>query len=80
MNRFIASCVPASLLLLPLLAVADTNGPPRVSPGSATTLDTIVVTCSYIRRRRKIYWRRSHIRAPFPSCYARIRMRYAPWP
>src|ERR1035437_5988024 len=39
MNRFIASCVPACLLLLPLLAVADTNGPPRVSSGPATTLD-----------------------------------------
>ena len=50
MNRFVASCVPACLLLLPLLAVADTNGPPRGSSESSTILDTIVVTGSYIRR------------------------------
>ena len=116
MNRFIASCVPACLLLLPLVAVADTNGPPSVSPGPATTLDTIVVTGSYIRRTdtespspvtvlnsdeilkqgfnsladaiRSVTADSSgtiSIKNPRcygwkPSCYARIRMRYAPWP
>jgi iron complex outermembrane receptor protein len=50
MSRLIASCICSSLLLTPLITAAEPQGPPAGSSGSGTTLDTIVVTGSYIRR------------------------------
>ena len=50
MSRLIASCICSGLLLTPLIATAEPQGPPAGSSGSGTTLDTIVVTGSYIRR------------------------------
>ena len=50
MSRLIASCICSGLLLTPLITTAEPQGPPAGSSGSATTLDTIVVTGSYIRR------------------------------
>ncbi len=51
MSRLIASCVSSCLFLAAYnLAVADTQGPPANTTGSDSTLDTIVVTGSYIRR------------------------------
>jgi iron complex outermembrane receptor protein len=50
MSRLIASCICSGLLLTPLITAAEPQGPPAGSPGSGTTLDTIVVTGSYIRR------------------------------
>src|ERR1700675_2812170 len=49
MSRLIASCVSCCFLLTPVLAAPDTQGPPA-GAGSGATLDTIVVTGSYIRR------------------------------
>ncbi|MGO9991848.1 MAG: TonB-dependent receptor domain-containing protein [Steroidobacteraceae bacterium] len=50
MSRVVAGCVSSCLLLIPICAVADTQGPPATNSGSSITLDTIVVTGSYIRR------------------------------
>ncbi len=50
MSRLIASCICSGLLLTPLITAAEPQGPPAGSSGSSTTLDTIVVTGSYIRR------------------------------
>ncbi len=50
MSRLIAGGVACCLPLIPILAAADTNGPPAPSAESTTTLQTIVVTGSYIRR------------------------------
>ena len=50
MNRLAVSGIACCLLLIPILAGADTNGPPPPSAASGATLDTIVVTGSYIRR------------------------------
>jgi iron complex outermembrane recepter protein len=50
MSRLIAGCVSSCFLLTPVLAAPDTQGPPANAAGSGATLDTIVVTGSYIRR------------------------------
>jgi iron complex outermembrane receptor protein len=50
MGRLIASCICSGLLLTPLITAAEPQGPPAGSSGPSTTLDTIVVTGSYIRR------------------------------
>jgi iron complex outermembrane receptor protein len=52
MNRLAASWVPCYLLSIPIAAAAgaDAGGPPRDGSPSASTLETIVVTGSYIRR------------------------------
>jgi iron complex outermembrane recepter protein len=50
MSRLIASCICSGLLLTPLITTGEPQGPPAGSSGSGTTLDTIVVTGSYIRR------------------------------
>jgi iron complex outermembrane receptor protein len=49
MSRLIASCAAFGLSALPVLASAQTQGPPA-SPPADSTLETIVVTGSYIRR------------------------------
>jgi iron complex outermembrane recepter protein len=50
MSRLNASCVSGCLWLIPVIAAADPQGPPPGSTGSGATLETIVVTGSYIRR------------------------------
>jgi iron complex outermembrane recepter protein len=50
MSRLVASCVSSCLSLISMLAAADPQGPPASSTGSGGTLETIVVTGSYIRR------------------------------
>src|ERR1700731_3378672 len=50
MSRLIAGCVSSCFLLTPVVAAPDTQGPPGNAAGSGATLDTIVVTGSYIRR------------------------------
>jgi iron complex outermembrane receptor protein len=50
MSRLIASCVPICLLLVPVLARAQTLGPARGASDSGASLETIVVTGSYLRR------------------------------
>src|ERR1700679_2314251 len=50
MNRLAVSGIACCLLLIPIFAGADTNGPPPPGAPSGGTLDTIVVTGSYIRR------------------------------
>src|ERR1017187_1779352 len=50
MSRLIAGCVSSCFLLTPVIAAADTQVPPANAAGSSATLDTIVVTGSYIRR------------------------------
>jgi iron complex outermembrane receptor protein len=51
MNKRVVGWVCGCLWSLPVLAGADVQGPPAANtPGSPTTLDTIVVTGSYIRR------------------------------
>jgi len=59
MNRLIASWVPGCLLMIPIAGAlvaaapagaADAGGPARGGPQSDATLETIVVTGSYIRR------------------------------
>src|SRR5580693_3198929 len=50
MSRLIAGCVSSCFLMMPVFAAPDTQGPPAGAAGSGATLDTIVVTGSYIRR------------------------------
>src|ERR1700678_4630878 len=50
MNRLAVSGIACCLTLIPILAGADTNGPHPPSAASGATLDTILVTGSYIRR------------------------------
>src|ERR1700688_2014593 len=58
MNRLVASWVPGCLMMIPIVAAvagapaaaADANGPTRGGSQSDATLETIVVTGSYIRR------------------------------
>jgi iron complex outermembrane recepter protein len=59
MNRLVASWVPGCLLMIPIAGAlaaagpagaADANGPPRGGAQPEATLETIVVTGSYIRR------------------------------
>src|ERR1700722_6044095 len=50
MSRLIAGCVSTCFLMMPVFAAPDTQGPPPGAAGSGATLDTIVVTGSYIRR------------------------------
>ena len=49
MSKLIASCAAFGLSAMPILALAQTQGPPKGAPAD-DTLDTIVVTGSYIRR------------------------------
>ncbi len=62
MSRLVVSCVASCLLLSSICAVAepagDPQGPPSSSAGSNSTLETITVTGSYIRR--------SNIEGPSP--------------
>src|ERR1700724_1397873 len=50
MSRLIASCLPICLLLVPILDRAQTVGPARGASDSGASLETIVVTGSYLRR------------------------------
>jgi iron complex outermembrane receptor protein len=50
MSRLVAGCLFSCVLLSATCAAADAQGPPAASSESAYTLDTIVVTGSYIRR------------------------------
>jgi iron complex outermembrane recepter protein len=50
MSRLVASCVSSCLFLIPVFTWSDTQGPTSDSSGSGATLETIVVTGSYIRR------------------------------
>jgi iron complex outermembrane recepter protein len=50
MRRVIASCLSSCLLSMPIFAAADPQGPPASGTGPTATLDTIVVTGSYIHR------------------------------
>jgi iron complex outermembrane receptor protein len=50
MSRLIVACISSSFLAVPVLAGPDIQGPPVSGAGDSATLDTIVVTGSYIRR------------------------------
>jgi iron complex outermembrane recepter protein len=52
MTRLFGGCASSCVFLLPILAIAgpDPQGPPASSQGTSSTLETIVVTGSYIRR------------------------------
>jgi len=50
MSRLIAGCLPICLLFVPILARAQNVGPARGASDSGASLETIVVTGSYLRR------------------------------
>src|SRR3984893_1143383 len=50
MSRLIASYLPICLLFVPIMAPAQTVGPTRGTSHSGASLETIVVTGSYLRR------------------------------
>lgn len=50
MNRHVVDCFACCLLLSPIAAMADTTGPSREASIPSPTLETVVVTGSYIRR------------------------------
>ncbi|HWS65042.1 MAG TPA: hypothetical protein VN325_19965 [Steroidobacteraceae bacterium] len=43
MSRLIASCLPICLLFVPILARAQTSGPPRGASDSGASLETMQI-------------------------------------